>query len=145
VLRFPDLHASSADPGPPHTATLARAQHLALDHGIRYAYTGNTHDTAGQSTYCHHCGELVIERDWYRLGGYRLTPEGAWVRLAQSALSNLVTIKAGRPGPGRLSDFGSRMGAARLGQAASDTVIVAARRSLTWAKAVTLAVWPVVR
>src|SRR5215469_5694500 len=39
--------------------------------------------------------------------------------------------------------FWSRMGAARLGQAASDAVIVTARRSLTWAKAVTLAVWPV--
>src|SRR5262245_64294368 len=33
------------------------------------------------------------------------------------------------------------MGAARLGQAASDAVIVTVRRPLTWAKAVTLAVW----
>jgi hypothetical protein len=39
--------------------------------------------------------------------------------------------------------FGSRMGAARLVQTTSDAVIVTVRRSLTWAEAVTLAVWPV--
>ena len=39
-----------------------------------------------------------------------------------------------------MSDFGSRMGAATLGQAALDAVIVTLRRSLTWANAVT---WPV--
>jgi hypothetical protein len=45
-------------------------------------------------------------------------------------------------GPARLSDFGSRMGAGRLGQAASDAVIVTVRRSLTCADAVTWPVWP---
>ena len=49
---------------------------IALDNGIRYAYTGNVHDAAGQSTRCPGCGELVIERDWYRLGAYRLTGRG---------------------------------------------------------------------
>jgi pyruvate formate lyase activating enzyme len=61
-------------PTPP--ATLARARRIALDNGIRYAYTGNVHDTAGQSTRCPRCGELVIERDWYRLGAYRITGHG---------------------------------------------------------------------
>jgi pyruvate formate lyase activating enzyme len=70
----PDFKMRDRPPTPP--ATLARARRIALDQGIRYAYTGNTHDTAGQSTYCHHCGQLVIERDWYRLGAYRLTPDG---------------------------------------------------------------------
>ena len=45
-------------------------------------------------------------------------------------------------GPGRLSDFGSRMGAARLGQAASDAVIVTLRRSPTCARTVTRVLWP---
>jgi pyruvate formate lyase activating enzyme len=40
------------------------------------AYTGNVYDAAGQSTRCPGCGELVIERDWYRLGAYRLTGRG---------------------------------------------------------------------
>jgi hypothetical protein len=35
------------------------------------------------------------------------------------------------------------MGAAMLGQAASDAVIVTVRRLLTWANAVTWPVWPV--
>jgi hypothetical protein len=48
-------------------------------------------------------------------------------------------------GPPQLSDFGSRMGAARRGQPTSDAVIVALCRPLTWAKTVTWAVWPVVR
>ena len=65
----------------PHTPpeTLARARRIALGNGIRYAYTGNVHDPAGQSTYCHRCGGLVIERDWYRLGAYRLTGDGQCV------------------------------------------------------------------
>jgi hypothetical protein len=46
-------------------------------------------------------------------------------------------------GPRRLSDFGSGMGVARLGQAASDAVIVTVRRPLTCADAVTWAVGPV--
>ena len=31
------------------------------------------YDPAGQSARCHKCGALVIERDWYRLGTWRLT------------------------------------------------------------------------
>jgi pyruvate formate lyase activating enzyme len=70
----PDFKMTDRPPTPP--ATLARARRIALDAGIRHAYTGNTHDPAGQSTYCHHCGKLMIERDWYRVGAYRLTPGG---------------------------------------------------------------------
>ena len=70
----PDFKMTDRPPTPP--ATLARARRIALDTGIRHAYTGNTHDPAGQSTYCHHCGKLMIERDWYRVGAYRLTPGG---------------------------------------------------------------------
>ena len=57
-------------------ATLSRARRLALGNGVRYAYTGNVHDPAGQSTYCHGCGALLIERDWYALGAWNLTDDG---------------------------------------------------------------------
>jgi len=70
----PDFKMRDLPPTPP--ATLARARRIALGNGVRYAYTGNVHDPAGQSTYCHECGELAIERDWYRLGAYRLTGDG---------------------------------------------------------------------
>ena len=41
-----------------------------------YAYTGNVHDPAGQSTYCHACGTLLVERDWYVLGAWSLDGSG---------------------------------------------------------------------
>src|SRR5262249_56461963 len=72
----PDFKMRDRPPTPP--ATLARARRIALDNGIRYAYTGNVHDTAGQSTRCPHCGELVLERHRYRLRAYRLTGQGRW-------------------------------------------------------------------
>ena len=53
-------------------ATLTRARELALANGLRYVYTGNVHDRAGQSTYCHACGALLVERDWYELGVWNL-------------------------------------------------------------------------
>lgn len=49
-------------------ATLTRARQVAMNHGIRYAYTGNVHDSDGGSTRCHHCHSMLIERDWYVLG-----------------------------------------------------------------------------
>jgi pyruvate formate lyase activating enzyme len=57
--------------------TLMRAREIALRNGIRYAYVGNVHNKAGDSTYCHQCGQLLIGRDWYRLSEWNLTPQGA--------------------------------------------------------------------
>lgn len=56
--------------------TLLRARQIALDHGIRYAYVGNVHDQAADTTYCHGCGETLIGRDWYELLSWGLTDEG---------------------------------------------------------------------
>ncbi len=56
--------------------TLARAREIALRNGVHYAYTGNVHDPAGQSTWCPGCGGRVIERDWYQLGEWRLDARG---------------------------------------------------------------------
>ncbi|MEC9340052.1 MAG: AmmeMemoRadiSam system radical SAM enzyme, partial [Pseudomonadota bacterium] len=57
-------------------ATLSRARQIALDAGVRYAYTGNVHDAAGQSTYCPGCGTCVIGRDWYEITAWRMKPAG---------------------------------------------------------------------
>jgi pyruvate formate lyase activating enzyme len=70
----PDWKMRDRPPTPP--ATLTRAREIALRNGVRYAYTGNVHDRAGQSTYCHGCGEVVIGRDWHELTAWRLDPEG---------------------------------------------------------------------
>ena len=70
----PDWKMTDVPPTPP--ATLTRARDIALRHGLHYVYTGNVHDTAGGSTYCPHCGNAVVGRDWYRILNYRITPEG---------------------------------------------------------------------
>lgn len=57
--------------------TLTRARTIAQQNGVRYAYTGNVHDQQGGSTWCHGCGEQLIQRDWYRLGHWQLDGQGA--------------------------------------------------------------------
>ncbi len=70
----PDWKMRDLPPTPP--ATLRRARELALGNSLRYVYTGNVHDRIGGSTWCHRCGALLIERDWYALGHWGLTPSG---------------------------------------------------------------------
>jgi len=62
----------------PHTpaATLARARRIAVENGVRHAYTGNVHDASGGTTSCHTCGAALIERDWYTMVGWHLTSDG---------------------------------------------------------------------
>ena len=70
----PDFKMLDRPPTP--ASTLSRARDIALANGVRYAYVGNVHDSAGSSTYCHGCGAMVIERDWYTLGTYALDGRG---------------------------------------------------------------------
>jgi pyruvate formate lyase activating enzyme len=69
----PDWKMLDRPPTPP--STLARARTIALGNGVRFAYTGNVVDPAGQSTWCPGCGESLIERYGYALGAWNLTPE----------------------------------------------------------------------
>ncbi len=64
------------DHPPTPSSTLSKARSLAMDNGVRYAYTGNVHDGIGGSTWCHSCNQLLIERDWYELGAWHLTKAG---------------------------------------------------------------------
>ena len=70
----PDWKMLDKPPTPP--ATLTRARRIALRNGLRYVYTGNVHDEAGGSTYCHGCGKRVIGRDWYEMTDWRLDGRG---------------------------------------------------------------------
>jgi pyruvate formate lyase activating enzyme len=80
---------------------LTRARQIAMDHGVRYAYTGNVHDGAGGSTYCHACGELLIERDWYRLGHWGLTADGRCAHCG-TRCAGVLEAEPGRWGARRL-------------------------------------------
>jgi pyruvate formate lyase activating enzyme len=57
-------------------ATLTRARRIAMANGLRYVYTGNVHDTEGGTTFCPHCGNEIIVRDWHRILNYRIDDAG---------------------------------------------------------------------
>ena len=66
----PDWKMRDKPATPPET--LRKARRIAMQNGIRYAYTGNVHDPEGDTTFCHHCGEALIQRDWYNIIGWNL-------------------------------------------------------------------------
>jgi pyruvate formate lyase activating enzyme len=108
----PDFRMTDVPRTPPET--LSRARRIALEEGVRYAYTGNVHDAGGGSTYCHGCGARVIERDWYTLGAWRLSDDGRCLECGTPCAGRFD----GPPGawgarrlPVRLADF-EREGAA---------------------------------
>jgi pyruvate formate lyase activating enzyme len=66
----PDWKMRDTPATPP--ATLRTARRIARAAGLRYVYTGNIHDPAGQTTYCHACEAPLIGRDWYDLGTWNV-------------------------------------------------------------------------
>lgn len=72
-----------------------------MEEGLRYVYTGNVHDRAGDATHCPGCGTAVIERDWYEILAYRLDDAGH-CRKCGTALA------------GRFEKFGPAFGARRI-------------------------------
>ena len=53
---------------PTAVADLEKAHKIAKDAGMKYVYIGNVPSGTGENTYCHSCGELLIERDGYQIG-----------------------------------------------------------------------------
>jgi pyruvate formate lyase activating enzyme len=82
-------------------STLTRAREIAQGYGLRYVYTGNVHDNAGQSTYCHGCGARLIGRDWYELTDWNLTAEGRCAQCGETC-TGVFEAKPGTWGQRRL-------------------------------------------
>jgi pyruvate formate lyase activating enzyme len=61
ISRFHPTYKLTDRPATP-VATLTAARQIGLKAGLRYVYTGNVPGDAGESTFCHGCGERVIER-----------------------------------------------------------------------------------
>jgi pyruvate formate lyase activating enzyme len=101
----PDYRMLDIPPTP--AATLERARRIAMANGVRYAYTGNVHDKVGESTYCHHCGQLLIGRDWYVLSDWNLTADGK---------CNRCTTPCAGVFEARKGDWGARRLPVRLSQ-----------------------------
>jgi pyruvate formate lyase activating enzyme len=102
----PDWKMMDHPSTPPQTLTRARA--IAMNNGVRYAYTGNVHDTEGGSTYCHGCGERLIERDWYVLGRWGLDDRGRCAKCG-AEVAGVFAAEAGTFGarriPVRMADY----------------------------------------
>ncbi len=60
------------DRGATPVETLERAVGIAKGEGVRYVYIGNATGHKGDSTYCHSCGELLIERYGFEISQYTL-------------------------------------------------------------------------
>ncbi len=88
----PDWKMMDKPATPP--ATLTRARGIALANGVRYAYTGNVHDSEGGSTLCHNCGVRLLQRDWYVLGPCNLDNNGH----CQSCSTRCAGVFDGPPG-----------------------------------------------
>jgi pyruvate formate lyase activating enzyme len=95
----PDYKMLDTPPTAPGTLTQARA--IAMRNGMRYVYTGNVHDEAGQSTYCHGCGAKLIGRDGYRLTAWRLDAEGRCAE-CRTRCAGVFDSQPGHWGPRRL-------------------------------------------
>lgn len=61
VTQFYPTYKLTGRPRTP-VATLRHARQIGLDAGLRYVYEGNVAGEGGENTYCHGCGELLIER-----------------------------------------------------------------------------------
>lgn len=67
-----DYKMTDPDNTPPET--LIRAAEIGRNAGLKFVYAGNLPGQVGkwENTYCHQCGELLIERFGFRVTGYYL-------------------------------------------------------------------------
>lgn len=73
-LHFTAFHPDFKMMEKPRTtgSKLMQARQIALDHGLKYCYIGNVHDSVGQNTYCPNCNATLITRDWHSVLNNRI-------------------------------------------------------------------------
>ena len=109
-IHFTAFHPDYRMRDVPHTphATLVKAHAIARKNGMRHVYVGNVADVARGSTYCHACGELLIERRQYTLGRWQLVGDAACAACG-TPCAGVFASAPGRWGarrlPVRLADF----------------------------------------
>ncbi|MBN2283709.1 MAG: AmmeMemoRadiSam system radical SAM enzyme [Deltaproteobacteria bacterium] len=83
ISRFhPQYRLLNIPPTP--VETLHRARRCGIEAGLKYVYTGNVPGDEGENTYCHHCGNLLIERYGFRIGRINIK-NGACVKCGTAA------------------------------------------------------------
>ena len=101
----PDFRMLDVPPTP--LRTLRSARDIGIGNGLRYVYTGNVHDPEGQTTRCHACRAVLIERVGYDLNRWGLDDAG---RCAACGV-RCPGVFSGKPG-----DWGSRRLPVRLAE-----------------------------
>ena len=69
--RFYPMYKLTALPQTP-VKILEEARKIALKKGLHYVYIGNVPGHKAQNTYCHNCGNILIERNGYIINQYNL-------------------------------------------------------------------------
>lgn len=109
-LHFSAFHPDwkMRDHRPTPILTLQRARDTALRCGLKHVYTGNVHDSQGQSTWCPDCGSRLIERDWYQLGDWQLDDQGQCINCGHRLAGHYAPVPGSwgaRRQPVRIADF----------------------------------------
>jgi pyruvate formate lyase activating enzyme len=66
ISRFhPTYHLTNNYPTPPED--IHRAKDIGCSSGLKYVYTGNLPGDEGEKTFCHSCGEMLIDRYGYSI------------------------------------------------------------------------------
>ncbi len=66
VSRFHPTYRLTDRPSTP-VETVRKARDIGLEAGLHYVYTGNVFGDRGESTFCHQCGEILLERRGFSL------------------------------------------------------------------------------
>ncbi|MCL2710006.1 MAG: AmmeMemoRadiSam system radical SAM enzyme [Planctomycetaceae bacterium] len=92
-LHFSAFHPANKLQTLPSTPpqTLFRAREIAMASGLRYVYTGNIDDPAGQSTYCPQCHQTVIFRNRYTVLEYEIDDESCCKYCGQGIAAQVAT------------------------------------------------------
>lgn len=80
--------------------SLIRAREIAMKNGVHYAYTGNTHFTEGDSSWCSSCGQKLIGRDWYELSEWNIDAKACCNKCGES-VAGIFEAEPGRWGAKR--------------------------------------------
>jgi len=67
ISRFHPTYKMTNRPRTP-VETIQKAREIGLKTGLRYVYTGNVPGDAGENTYCHNCGKILVERHGFHIG-----------------------------------------------------------------------------
>ncbi len=81
-------------------SSLVNARDIAREAGIQHVYTGNVTYAPGDTTYCHQCGSVLIEREWYEISRYLLNEAGC-CKNCGTRLAGRFGLEAGRWGAKR--------------------------------------------